>query len=114
MTTDIVRWQDTPRLYVNVLTDPKHADLPKRVVERSLSADMSNASFDAAAAHYGSRIGYVVIGMFPHTYCPDVAPPVKPKAEPKPKAKPRKKAAPKVARHKDFALLATGGTRGRA
>lgn len=90
MTTDIVRWQDTPRLYVNVLTDPKHADLPKRVVERSLSADMSNASFDAAAAHYGSRIGYVVIGMWKHTWCPDVAPPYAPKAKTRRAKAPRK------------------------
>lgn len=87
MTTDIVLWRNTSKLYVNVLTDPKIEGLPAKVVERSLSADMSNASYDRAQPFYASRVGYVVVPMFPHTYCPEVAPPVAPKAEDKPKAK---------------------------
>ena len=67
MSTEIVRWQDTPRIFVVEASDPKRKGLPKRKGWLDIGQRQSVAVMDAAVKDYGSRTGYAVVPCFPHT-----------------------------------------------
>ena len=90
MSTEIVRWQDTPRVYVVEATEPKRKGLPKRKGWLDIGQRESVAVLVASAEDYASRTGYAIVGMFPHTLPESF----KPKAKVKRKA--RKTAKPKA------------------
>ena len=70
MSTALVRWQDTPRLYLVEASDPKREGIPARTGWLDIGRQHSNAALDAAVTDYGTRTGYSVVGMFPHTHLP--------------------------------------------
>lgn len=68
MSTALVRWQDTPRLYIVEASDPKRKGrLQQRRGWLDIGQAESNATLDRAGKLYNRRVGYSVIGMFPHT-----------------------------------------------
>lgn len=68
MSTELVRWTDTPRVYIVEASNPKRKGrLQQRRGWLDIGMAQSNVTLDRAAKYYNRRVGYSVVGMFPHT-----------------------------------------------